>query len=177
MGNSKLTDAKIERIVRDSPGASLYQLTRRTGWKIGKVDGAVRRLLNRRKVFLVSDERNGRRLTSVYPARFRPTTTITVPSRLLRTGNPTWMDEAYVYALDHHTVGITGEPLPQWRKIARFMSTVRIRRDDGELHLTIPKEFVEFYHLDSHYFTKTLNANNILVTVGGQVVQSKAYPS
>jgi hypothetical protein len=87
------------------------------------------------------------------------------------------MDEAYVYALDHHTVGIAGEPLPQWQKIARFMSTVRIRRDDGGLHLTIPKEFVGFYHLDSHYFTKTLNANNILVTVGGQVVQSKAYPS
>lgn len=177
MTRGKSTDAVIERIVRDSPGLSLYALKRRTRWNIGKVDGSVRRLVNAGRVFAVSDERSGRRLTLIYPAEFRPTMTITVPSQLLETGNPAWTNEAYVYALDHHTIGIAGEPLPEWRKIASFSSKVGIKKDRNRLHLTIPKKFEEFYHLNTHYFTKTINANNILVTVGGQLVQSRPYPS
>jgi len=167
----------IERIVRDSPGISLYALKRRTRWNIGKVDGSVRRLVNAGRLFAVSDDRSGRRATLIYPVKYRPTMTITVPSELLETGNPAWTSEAYVYALDHYTIGIAGEPLPEWRKIARFSSKVRIRKDRKRLQVTIPKKFEEFYHLNAHYFTKTINANNILVTVGGQLVQSKPYPS
>ena len=177
MPRGRTTDAVIERIVRDSPGVSLYWLKRRTRWNIGKVDGSVRRLVNAGKLFLVSDERNGRRLTLVYPSEFRPSTTVTVPSGVLQTSNPTWINKAHVYALDHHTIGIAGEPLQQWRKIARFTSKVRVKRDLNGVHLTIPKKFEEFYHLKTHYFTKTVNANNILITVGGQLVQSKSYPS
>jgi hypothetical protein len=177
MGRGKVTDAILMKIVQDSPGLSLYQLKRRTGWNVGKVDGSVRRLVNARKTFIVADERNGRRLNLVYPNELKPNTTIIVPSRLLHAGNPAWARTAHVYALDHHTIGIAGGSLPQWRKIARFMSKVPIKRDGSNLRLKVPREFEEFYHLDSHYFTKTINANNILLSVGGQLVEFKSYPS
>lgn len=177
MGKSSLTDATIERLVRRSPGLSLYQLTRRTGWEVGKVDGSVRRLVNSRRLFVVASERNGRKLNQVFPIAFKPTLKISVPSKLLRTGNPSWSSTAYLYALDSNTIGVAGGPLRIWREIARFISKVPVRREGGRIRFTITQDFVRFYHLENRFFTKTINANNILIHIAGPIVESKPYPS
>lgn len=177
MGNSKSADMTILRIVSDSPGLSLYQLTRKTGWNVGKVDGSVRRLVNAGKIFLVADERNGRKLSLVFPKEYWPTPVISVPKRLLRAGNPGWSDKASVYALDNSTIGISGEPLAQWRRIAQFSTDTPVESKGDRVLLTIPRSFIQFYHLDTHFFAKTINGDNILITVGGRIVDSKPYPS
>lgn len=177
VGKGKLADVRIERIVRNSPGISLYQLTRKTGWNVGKVDGAVRRLVNAKRLFVVAAERNGRRLSQIFPAEFRPSQTVVVPSRLLRAGNPSWFDAAYVYALDSNTIGISGEPISEWQKLSRFSSKVPLGRGKGHIEVKIPEEFIRFYHLDSHFFTKTISANNILLDVGAPIIESKPYPA
>jgi hypothetical protein len=113
MNGTGSVDLTVQRLVRESPGLSLYQIAKRTKWRIGKVDGSVRRLVNAKRVFLVGDERNGRKVSLVFPSRLKPVLTITVPSGLLKGGNPTWLNEANVYALDNHTIGITGEPIAE----------------------------------------------------------------
>lgn len=177
MSKGKKTNAVIEGIVRANPGISLYGLAKRTHWPIGKVDGAVRRLVNSGKLFLVADEYNGRKRSMIFPSTLKPRPLITIPSSLVRMANPTWLNQAHLYALDNHTIGIAGESLAEWRRISKFEGCSPIRRERGRLSFTIPEAFTGFYGLETHYFTKTINANNILVTVGGLIIESRPYPA
>jgi hypothetical protein len=170
-------NAVVEAIVRTNPGISLYGLAKRTHWPIGKVDGAVRRLVNSGKLFLVADEYNGRKRSMIFPSRLKPQPLITIPSSLVTIGNPTWLDQAHLYALDNHTIGIAGESLAEWRRISKFEGRSPLKREKGRLSFVIPEAFTSFYGLETHYFTKTINSNNILVTVGGPIIESRSYPA
>jgi hypothetical protein len=41
---SALTDNELMEAVNSFPGLSLYELSRKLGWSIGRVDGSVKRL-------------------------------------------------------------------------------------------------------------------------------------
>jgi len=92
-------------------------------------------------------------------------TVISVSKSLLRIDESNWKRRAYFYALDHHTLGITGKPLREWQKAAPFSSTAPIKLKADRIQLPVPREFVTFYELNMHRFTTTVNSNNILVTV------------
>jgi hypothetical protein len=177
MRDSRTVDLTIRKLVGESPGLSLYQIAKRTNWNIGKVDGSVRRLVNARKVFLVGEERGGRKLSLVFPSRLSPSPEIRIPRGLLMSENPVWLNHAYAYALDSHTIGIAGKPIREWHRVSQFESRLPIRRDEHTIKVTIPDNFITFYELNNHYFAKTINSNNILITVGGPIIQSKAYPA
>jgi len=177
MGSSKLTDAKVQRTVAKSPGLSLYQLSRRTRWSLGKVDGAVSRLVNAKKLFIVVGEHNGRKQSQVFPIEYRPTTKVSVPSHLLQVGNPAWRDFAYVYALDNTTIGIAGRPLPEWDKNASFAEKTPTALTKDHVDFEIPEKFVSFYQLATHFFTKAVSANNVLINVGAAIQEERPYPS
>jgi hypothetical protein len=177
MKKSKLANARIERLVNKSPGLSLYQLSRRTRWSLGKVDGAVSRLVNAKTLFVVVGEQNGRKQSQVFPAEYRPTAKISVPIGLLQSSNPTWLDQAFVYALDNNTIGVTGESLSEWEKIAKFAAKIPITRIKEHITFTIPHEFISFYQLETRFFTKAVSANNVLISVGAPIQERRPYPS
>jgi len=177
MGNSRLTDAKVERTVVKFPGLSLYQLSRRTHWSLGKIDGAVSRLVNAKRLFVVMGEQNGRRQSQIFPTEYRPTTKVSVPCHVLQAGNPTWKDLAHVYALDNNTIGISGKPLPYWAKEAKFTAKIPIKKTESHIEFVIPKDFVSFYQLETHFFTKAVSANNVLISVGAAIQEKRPYPS
>lgn len=165
-------------IVRGYPGLSLYELSRKAKWTIGRVDGTVRRLLRAREVFIKVVERNGRRVNLVYPADQKPSNIVEVPSDLLRAHNPLWSEEAFIYALDNTTIGISGEELSDWNDISCFNLRIPIERANGKVSLVIPEKFMSFYHLEEKHRTISVGARaHILITISGDIVETKKYPS
>lgn len=176
------TDQILLKVIRDYPGLSQYELGKKIKWTIGRVDGAVRRLLNSKEVYVTVIERNGRRVNLVYPKDQKPSDVIEVRESLLKTTNPStrslWQEEAFIYALDNVTIGISGCEIPDWSEAACFNSRIPIERsDDGKVSLRIPERFVNFYNLERKHRVAFLNGNNILVTVSGDIIETKNYPS
>ncbi len=163
--------------VQQYPGLSLYELSQKSKWSIGQVDGTVRRLLNSKEVVIEVVNRNGRRVNLVYPRNRKPSSIVEVPEDLLEVGNPVWREEAFLYALDSTTIGISGREVSEWDEISCFGARTPLGEDEGKVSLTIPDKFVKFYHLDEKHRTVTINGNNILVTVSGDIIERKEYPS
>ena len=164
---------ELYTLIELDPGLSKYELSKRTGWSMGKTDGAVTRLLAEGKVFIKELERDGRRVKLVYPSHLKPSSTIIVPEPELRRDNPTLMGTAHFYALDSETLGISGAEFNEWERIARFKNVGPIKYIDGQAVIELPDDFKGFYHLERKHFSVSLNANNILVTVTGRIVTSR----
>lgn len=174
---SVTVDDTLLHLIRTNPGLSLYELSKLLGWTIGKTDGTLRRLNNAGKIQITSIERNGRLVTLVYPREHKAKDILEVPKRLLVVGNPLWKDTGHLYALDNSTIGITGEPLKQWRKISCFHEKVPLRNNEDRFSLRIPDRFVSFYNLNAKHFTKTVNGNRIILTIDGTIVGRRPYPA
>ncbi len=171
------SDEILLEIIRGQPGLSQYEIGKKLKWPSGHVDGAIRRLLNENKIFIRVLERNGRRVNLVYPKENKPSNVIEVPAKLLRKGNPTWQDAAFVYALDSTTIGISGREMPEWNEISCFIEKIPIQKREEKLILEIPEKFKWFYDLERKHRVVSLNGNNILITVSGNIIEEKKYPS
>lgn len=171
-------DDMLLQVIRQNPGLSMYELAKLLKWSIGKTDGSVRRLTNSNKVQICSIERNGRRVTLVYPkSRKSFDETVEVPKKLLTIGNPLWKDNGYVYALDDTNIGITGKPFSQWQNNASFREKVKLVDKKDHFALKIPQRFVAFYHLQDKHLTKTVNGNRLILTIDGRLISHKSYPA
>lgn len=179
----KESDGILLEAIKNYPGLSQYELTRKLRWNSGHVDSSVRRLLRSKKAYLRVIERNGRRVNLVYPKEHKLSNFIEVPSKLLEIGNPAWNDQAFFYALDNSTIGVSGNEMEEWNEISCFTEGVPIRKqnmhapDEGRLLLPIPEKFWRFYNLDRKHRVVSINGNDLLVIVSGDIVEEKNYPS
>ena len=171
------TDEALLGVITKAPGLSMYELAREVGWTVGRVDGCVRRLLLDHKLAVKTVERNGRMLNLVYPAQTEKPGHIEVPVNLLKVGNPTWQSAAYLYGLDSNTIGISGKVNKNWETFAPMKDRVKLESARRSLALELPQEFMRFYRIESRHVVKTINGNDILLTVSGNVVETKKYPS
>lgn len=169
----KKVNDELYALIEIDPGLSKYELTKKTGWSMGKTDGAINRLLAEGRVFIKEIERDGRQAKLVYPSHLKPSSMITVPETELRRGNPMWLSTAYFYALDSETMGITGGEFDPWDRIARFKNVGLIEYREGQAIIELPDDLKGFYNLERKHFSVSLNANNILVTVTGKIVASQ----
>ena len=62
-------------------------------------------------------------------------------------------------------------------EISCFQETLKIRKVDGKLVLQIPEAFLRFYNMRRRHRVVSVNGNNLLVTVSGDIVEEKKYPS
>jgi len=171
------SDKALLDVVRQVPGLSQYELGKKLGWNAGHVDGAIRRLLNTNKVFIRVLERNGRRVNLVCLQEHKPMNVIEVPEKLLRQANPLWDEHAFFYALDSSTIGISGNEMPEWKEISCFIERIPIQKVSEKLLLMIPEKFWRFYNLERKHRVVSVNGNNVLVTVSGDIIEEKRYPS
>jgi hypothetical protein len=172
------SDDVLLRTIGERPGFSQYELARKIKWHSGHVDGSIRRLLKSKKVFLRVIERNGRKVNLVYPEEFKESNLIEVPSKLLEIGNPTWNGQAFFYALDSSTIGVSGYEMVEWKEISCLIEDVPIaRNEEGKISFRIPEKFWRFYNLDRKHRVVSINGNNLLVTVAGDIIEEKRYPS
>jgi len=175
----KKSNTTIRELIKEYPGLSQYELSRKLRWTTGRVDGAVRRLVKSGEVFLRVVVRNGRGVNLVYPEEFKPSDNIEVPNNLLDIGNPVWQDRAWFYALDSSTIGISGYNIDEWNEISQFVEEIPIdrSREEEKLVLRIPERFWTFYNLERKHRVVSINGNAILVTLSGDIIEERAYPS
>jgi hypothetical protein len=171
------SDKLLLETIKDYPGLSQYELAKKLGWQSGRVDGAIRRIVNENLIVIKSIERNGRVVNLVYPKDSKPSNIIEVPANLLQVGNPTWLDSAFVYALDSTTIGIAGNEMPEWNEISCFTEKTPIKRNKEKIILQIPEKFSRFYNIERKHKIVSLNGNNILITISGNIIEEKKYPS
>jgi len=171
------SDEILLDIIEKCPGLSQYELGKKLGWPSGHVDGSVRRLLNENKVFIRVLERSGRRVNLVYPIGQKSMNIIEVPAELLCGDNPVWGESAFVYALDNTTIGVSGREMPEWEETSCFLEKVSMKKDCGKIVFEIPEKFWRFYNLERKHRVVSVNGNNVLITVSGDIVEEKKYPS
>lgn len=164
-------------IIRGYPGLSQYELAKKLKWPSGRVDGSIRRLLNEEKIVIKVLERSGRHVNLVYPKDDKPSSIIEVPEKLLDVGNPTWLDSAFIYALDSSTIGISGHEMPEWGEISCFQEQISLERQDEKVRIEIPEKIKRFYDWDKKHRVVSVNGNNILITISGNLIEHKKYPS
>lgn len=173
----KESDEILMDIIKKYPGLSQYELGKKVKWNAGRVDGSVRRLLNENKIVIRVLERNGRRVNLAYPKDQKPLNVIEVPTELLQTGNPLWDEWAFVYALDNSTIGISGHEISEWDEISCFLEKASLQKTKNTMVLRIPEKFWRFYNLEQKHRVVSLNGNNLLITVSGDIIEEKKYPS
>jgi len=173
----KKSDDLLLDTIEKNPGLSQYELTRKLNWHSGHVDGSIRRLLKTNRIYIRVLERNGRHVNLVYPKDRKPSKVLEVPTELLKVANPVWNDYAFFHALDSSTIGVSGREISEWKEVSCFLERVLIQREDGRIVLQIPENFWRFYNLDRKHRVVSVNGNNILITVSGDIVEEKEYPS
>ena len=171
------SDKLLIETINNHPGLSQYELAKRLDWPSGKVDGAIRRLVNQNQILIKSTQRNGRLVNLIYAKDHKPPNVIEVPISLLQIDNRTWLDSAYVYALDSTTIGIAGSEMSEWKGIACFTETTPIKKDKETLVLQIPERFNRFYNIANKHKVVTVNGNAILITITGNIINEKKYPA
>jgi len=135
------TDVILAEAIEKYPCLSQYELARKLKWSPGRVNGSIRRLLRSREFILRVVERDGRRVELAYPVDEKPSNLIEIPSELLKAGNPVWNDQAFFYALDSSTIGVSGHEIPEWKALSCFIKAVPLRKEKGKFALAIPAEF------------------------------------
>ena len=166
------TDEELIDFVERYSGLSIYEIKKKLGWSAGRVDGSVNRLIKAKKIFIKVVERNGRRVKLVYPSDQRPSDLISIPEKKLERGNPLWGREATFYALDLFTIGVAGRNIEEWNQISVFSESVPLTHEGGMVSFKIPEKFYTFYQLHQKHSVLTINSNNLLITVSGDIIDS-----
>lgn len=169
----KESDELLLEAVKEYPGLSKYELAKKLKWTPGRVHGSVGRLLRAQEIFIKVLERNGRQVDLIYPKEQEPSNVIKVPAKLLNVRNPKWRENAFFYALDNSTIGVSGSPVEEWEEVAGFRSRTSVRRGEGEIFLTIPENFVEFYNLDRKAYLTGITGDNLFITISGEIVKTE----
>ena len=172
----KQSDNLLLETVIMYPELSQYEIAKQLKWQNGKVDGAIRRLVNQKLIVIKSLERNGRTVNLIYPRDTTPSDVIDVPVKLLQFENGEWLNRAFIYALDSTTIGIAGCEIPEWKEFAPFKAEIPTRQKE-KIILKIPEKFSRFYGIGRKHATTSIRGNSILITISGNIVKEKKYPS
>ena len=100
-----------------------------------------------------------------------------MPANFLQTENQAWLDWAFVYALDSTTIGIAGQEMPEWKEASCFSEKIPITKDKENLILQIPDKMNRFYNIERKHKVTTINGNAVLITISGNIIEEKKYPS
>ena len=159
------TDQELLEIVSRRPGLSKYELARSAKWSIGKTDGAIVRLAERRLVYLMVLERDGRRVNLVYPAGYVEPSYISVHAEVV----PLGVVSAVVYALNSSTIGVSWEDNDDWGRIALRAERVALRASNGDVIFDLPSGFKWFYGFDHRHHVVSIMEEGLLITVSGEI--------
>lgn len=163
------TDEALLKVIRENPRLSLYELAQEIGWGVGKVDGSVKRLHEKRLVKVECFIKAGRRVKLISAIDYKPSPDIfSVPKDILE--NVAWQDAAYIYALDRVTIGVSGKPVSEWNNAAILKSQAPLKEVGNNLMFQLPKKFVDFYALEKSIVTLSTVKDMVLLTIEGNLL-------
>ena len=167
------TDKELREAVNTFPGLSLYELSRKLGWSIGRVDGSVKRLINTSEAHVRLVERGGRRVNLVFPAKADTGDKISVPLNVLESGAKVWGNSAIVYALDSETIGVSGGFNEKWERKASFRDRAPVIRNGEDLKIELPDKVKSFYKLENKQVDVKVESSNVVIYTSDKVVKGK----
>lgn len=170
---SALTDNALKDIVDSNPGLSLYELSRKLDWSIGRVDGSVKRLIETDDAHIRLVERSGRRVNLVFPSGSSSGDVISVPAKPLEENSRAWGNSAIVYALDSDTIGVSSDFDENWERKASFRNRAPVTRDGENLKIDLPDNVKNFYKLGNKHIDILIESSNIVLITSGKIVESK----
>ena len=176
---AKKTDKALLDFLKKKPGAlSLYQIAREIGWSIGRVQKSIDRLLKKglvtyRRAFL-----GGRSLKLVIPAKKEvglPVLVLRKPSDVEisvsgdMVNRECWHGNAFLYALDRVSFGISSSHERKWHEGSLFEEKVPLRKEENAVVIRIPAKVSQFYLLTmtSYEVSASPKRNKVIVSVGG----------
>jgi hypothetical protein len=171
------SDKILLDVIKNYPGLSQYELAKKLKSSIGRIDGSIRRLLDQHHIFIQVIERNGRTANLIYPKEHKLSNLIEVPITLLKTGNPLSQQKAFIYALDSSTIGVSGKEIPEWKEISCFQQRLPLKKEKEKIEFCIPEAFLRFYNMERKHRIVSVNGNNLLITISGDIIEEKKYPS
>jgi hypothetical protein len=82
-----------------------------------------------------------------------------------------------VYGLDSSTIGVSGHAMPEWSEISCFAEEIPITRDTEKVVVQIPEKIKRFLNFKQKHRVISVNGNNLLMTLSGNMVEDKFCPN
>lgn len=174
------TDKALLDFLMKKPGAlSLYQIAQELNWTIGRVQKSVKRLQSKGLISYKRAFLGGRALKLIVPSKTKISPRI--PAFSLRrpameeVSLPTdvvdmqyWRENAFLYALDRITFGITSVSENEWGKKALFKSKIPVRVREDSVIVKLPSKISQFYMLDvtNYEISASPKKDKVLISVG-----------
>ena len=154
-------------LVTEIPGMSVYELSRKIKRNPSTVHSAIQRLANGNEIVTKTIVRKKGIVKRVYPRNFEfpDSHVITIPKNAIHVENPTWQN-AYVYQLNSESIGISGEPVPEWSEITKPIIE-KVRRQEEGFEVTLPSSLHNFYRLGEKETMLAFVNNKAILTITG----------
>jgi len=174
------TDKALLDFLTKKPGASsLYQIAQEIGWSIGRVQKSIERLLKKGLVMYKRAFLGGRSLKLIIPAKveanLRPSfvlrkpsdAEIAIPSDMI--DSECWRENAFLYALDRMSFGISSRRESKWHESSLFEAKVPVRKEESAVVVKIPEKTSRFYllYMTDYEISASPKRNKVIVSVGG----------
>jgi hypothetical protein len=173
------TDRVLLEFLSRKPGAlSLYQLAQEIGWSIGRVQKSVERLTEKRLVTYRRAFLGGRSLKLIVPARMRSDlehSTVLKKLSNVEVATPAdivdgewWGEDAFLYALDRTSLGISSREERKWHESSLFESEVSLRKEEDAFVVKMPEKVSRFYRLytSDYEVSASPKGNKVIISIG-----------
>lgn len=163
-------EKKLLLLVKESPGLSAYDVSLKMSKPPSTVHSAIRRMARKGELVTKSILRKTGKITLLYPEgyAFPDNTLVEIPREVVHIGNPSWLD-AFIYALNSESIGISAESVPEWESNCLWKEKVKVDRDRKELLVKLPEKIAKFYQIQKKEMMQVFLNNKTLLTVIGTV--------
>ncbi len=163
-------EKRLLSLVEDSPGLSAYDVSLKLGKPPPTVHSAIKRLTRKGELVTKSILRKRGRVILLYPDThsFPDNTLVQIPREVAHVENPSWLN-AFIYALNNESIGISGEPVPEWEANCLWKEQAKVDREQTELLVRLPEKIANFYQIQKKEMMQVFLNNKTLLTIIGTV--------
>jgi len=163
-------EKKLLLLVKKSPGLSAYDLSLKIGKPPSTVHSAIKRMTRKGELVTKSILRKTGKITLLYPEgySFPDNTLVEIPREVVHVRNPSWLN-AFIYALNSESIGISGEPVPEWESNCLWKEQAKVDRERKELLVKLPEKIANFYQVEKKEIMQVFLNNKTLLTIIGTV--------
>jgi len=163
-------EKKLLLLVKKSPGLSAYDVSLKMRKPPSTVHSAIKRMTEKGELVTRNILRKTGKITLLYPPGYSlpDNTLIEIPREVVDVRNPSWLD-AFIYALNSESIGISGESVPEWESNCLWKEKAKVDREQKELLVKLPAKIANFYQIQKKEVLQVFLNNKTLLTITGTV--------
>jgi hypothetical protein len=163
-------EKRLLSIVKEAPGLSAYDASLKLHKPPATVHSAIKRMARKGEVGTRSVLRKTGKVTLLYPNdySFPDNTLVEIPREVVHNGNPSWLS-AFIYALNDESIGVSGEPVPEWEANCLWKEQAKVDREHAGLLVRLPEKIASFYQIEKKEVMQVFLNNKTLLTMIGTI--------